>query len=1015
MRKALLTTIALIGFLFIFIDPLLAQDRTVTGIVKDQKGVAISNASVVVLGSTIGTLTNDSGFFKISVPENFKSLVFKANDMEQKTVSIFNDNGISVVLLKEDKNLQEVVVVGYGVQKKRTLTGVQAQIKAEDFKNTPIISFEQAIRGRASGVHVTQSSGTPGSSIAVTIRGIGSLSASTQPQYVIDGILANAGDYSRYPVGGEETNALTDINPNEIESIEILKDAAASSIYGARAAKGIILVTTKRGKSGKTNIQFGSYYGLQTVSKKLETLTGPEYVGLMQEMIANRYGAGILPSSKGLVGLDANPSTYGTNNWQNETFRTAVIQNYDLSMSGGNEKTKFFIAGSHLNNKGIVLGSGYDRYNLRVNLDNNINQKLKIGTGIAVTHSSNNRIFNDNSFDAVVTNSIFLGPHIPVYNANGSYGLDSNVQAANPVASALENKLTIKNNRLLLNVFGEYQIIPSLSFKSVVGVDYVAVKEKNFFPSTTTLGLPTNGEGYEAFTQEFNVTSENILTYKTIINDKHDIKVTVANSYQQSQFETISAGATNFPGNDITTLSAGAVKTKASSSGASYGIIGYLARLNYVFMDKYLLTASIRRDASSRFGTNNRWGTFPAISAAWRLSKESFMEPIGFINDLKIRGSWGLSGNASFSNFGSLSLISPGYNYLQNPGVAPTQIGNPDLSWEATEQADVGIDISLLNNRITLVADYFVRNTKDILLSSQIVSTSGFSRVDLNQGTMQNKGYELGINAAVIENKNFKWSSNFNITTIKNSVQSLAGSPPRPVGNASWIEEGYPINSFRGYKVAGIFQTQAEITAAPTQSSATKPGDLRFVDINGDGSITSNDQTILGNANPAFYGGFTNTFTYKSIELTAFLQFVQGNKIYNYGRQFSEGMNNAFGQLATVKDRWTSSKTTGSLPRAVWGDPNNNRRNSDRWIEDGSFARLKNIILAYNFPRAILQRFKLNNFKVYAQAQNLFTLTNYTGLDPEVSTSGITNSRQGVDFNTFPQAKVVSLGVNIGF
>ncbi|HVE61818.1 MAG TPA: SusC/RagA family TonB-linked outer membrane protein, partial [Chitinophagaceae bacterium] len=574
-------------------------------------------------------------------------------------------------------------------------------------------------------------------------------------------------------------------------------------------------------------------------------------------------------------------------------------------------------------------------------------------------------------------------------------------------------------NRILAAVSGDYTIVKGLSLKSQFSLDYVDFNEALFASSITLEGISgPNGVGTEAYQKELALLNENILTYNRTFAQKHNITFTGVASYQESKAESIFGQGKNFPGNSIQRLSAAAIKSSLSTSGSSFGFIGYLARVNYDFNGKYLLTANVRRDASSKLGNKFRWGTFPGVSAAWRVSQEDFFKNIRVVNDFKIRASYGINGNVEgLGNFASLPLVGAGANYPANlsevPGLSPSQIGNDSLKWEESRQIDLGFDISLLKSRIQLVVDLYKKNTEDLLLNRPLVGSSGFTGVNQNIGEVENKGIEVSLNTININKKDFTWSTNFNISFNENKVIRISGSPFAQ-GFASWVEAGYALGAFRGYKVAGIFQTQQEITDAPVQLSGTRIGDIRFVDINGDKRINSDDQVILGSAQPKFYGGMTNTFGFKGFEVTAFLRFSYGNKTWNHTRVFAEGMNNQFGQFASINNRWTPTNTNTDIPRAVVGDPNQNRRNSDRFLEDGSYLRIKNLIIGYNLPKSILSRIKFTNIKVYAQAQNLVTWTNYSGFDPEVSAFSITNTAPGTDFLTYPQARTFTVGISVG-
>ncbi len=1000
MRKLLL----LLMCVSISASQLFAQGKVVKGKVTDEKdGSPLNGVSIVVKGTNFGTTTDKDGSFSLTLPSGAKTLVVSSINFTPKEVSVGNQSNFTISLVSEEKTISEVVVIGYGTQRKKDLTGSVTQVKAADLQNRPIQGPDQALRGQVAGVSVTQSSGTPGASLNVNIRGTGSINASSQPLYVVDGIPLNIGSYSQIAVGGQTLNSLADINPNEVESYEVLKDAAAVAIYGSRAANGVVLITTNRGSNKKTKLSVNTFYGISDAYNNIPVATGPQYVELLQEGVRERLGPTALPSNPALrlVGLDNAPSTYPTTNWQDLIFRQASIKSIDINAQGGNDKTRYFISGGTFDQNGIVINSNFKRYNFRINLDNTITDKLKLTGGIALSRSESNRLRNDNSIYGVVSTSILLGSHIPAYNRNGTYGRDPNASIENPLANAYEVTNAVRNNRILANIGIDYQLLKDLSFRSQFSVDYLNFREQYYIPSTHVQGAGVRGDGTEGYTQDFNWINENILTYKKSFG-QHDVAFTGVASYQESDFESILGQAQNFPGDQIRRISAGSVRVQASSSGSSWGLIGYIGRINYAYKGRYLFSASLRRDGSSRFGENRRWGTFPSISGAWRLKEENFLSNVKFLSDLKIRASYGKAGNANIADFASLPLIGAGANYIQGAGLAPSQLGNPNLGWEEAEQTDLAIEFQLFR-KINVIAEYYVKNTNNLLLAKPLVGASGFTSVTENIGQLQNKGVELSINGDLVRTKEFSWNTNFNITFPDNKVIKLFNGVPFASGFASWVEEGQDLGSFRGFVVKGIFQTAAQIAAAPIHSSATRPGDVEFVDINKDGRITTDDQQIIGSAVPDWFGGLTNNFTYNNFSLNVFVQFVQGNEVYNNTRSFAEGMNGVFGQAASTMNLWTPAKPSTTMPRAVYGDPSNNRRVSTRWIEDGSFVRLKNIVLSYMVGKS----------KFFVQAENLKTWTKYKGFDPEVSTFSITNTAPGTDFLTFPQARTFSFGVNI--
>ena len=1087
MKKRLLL---IIGMLFITIFQIIAQDRVIMGkVVSSEDGSPLPGVSITVKGSTRGVATDASGAYKISVPNNAR-LTFSFVGFNAQEVSVGAKTEINMIMKSAATDLDEVVIVGYGTQAKSKATSSISTIKSDAIKDLPITGLDQAMQGRAAGVMVTSSSGTPGGGVNVRLRGGSSITASNEPLYVVDGVPISTGSFSQLGFGNQTTNALNDIPPTDIESIDILKDAAASAIYGSRAANGVVLITTKRGKAGKTQISFNYSAGnSQKYNSTLRSISGTEETKLLQEMVINRYGvvdakgglttpalgtgasawrspadvAAYFFSSDGNAYVDQDPTTSklsfvnsdaekGRNirtvdvfndptkanntNWQDQIFRTAPIKQYDLSARGGNDKTTFFISGSIFDQSGIIVGSDYKRYTGRINVDNQVSKRLKVGASLGYTYGNSNRINNDNNIYGVLSAALLMASDVPTRFANGSYGKDNSSSVENPVAAAFEPYNQTTFGRLLGGINAEIDIVKGLKFRSAWNIDQVTFKDDRFLPNTLNAASGVNGSGIATGGGNLNLTTSNYFTYNHSINNIHNINVTAGADYQQSSYDYVYGSATGFPGNSIKRVSAGATKTDAGSDGTSWGLVSYYGRFGYDFEGKYLLQGVIRADASSRFGKENQWGYFPSISGAWRVNKEHFMDDLTVISDLKIRASYGVTGNSEIPNFGSRGLLGSGFAYQLQAALTPSQIPNSNLKWETTTTSEVGLDLGLFKNRITLSAGYYSKYTKDLLLNVNIPATSGFTTVLQNFGEMENKGFEFVISTENVRTKNFTWTSNFNISANQNKVRKIFGNP-FAVGFGSWVAQDEALGSFRGYKVDKIFQTQEEIDAANVaakaaggtvyQSALTKPGDIKFMDTNGDGKIDANDQVILGSAQPKFFGSFTNDFTFKGFDLKIFMQFVSGNKILNYTRNFSEGMNSVFGQTEAVLNRWTPTNTNTTVPRAVWGDPNSNRRVSDLFVEDGSYLRFKNVIFGYTLPKTLTNKIKVDRIRFYVQAQNLLTFTNYKGMDPEVSTfnsnntaiGGASNTQanaaQGTDFLTFPQARTYTFGVNIGF
>jgi len=988
--------------------------------------------------------------------------------MVTQEAALGNRNTLDVSLATDNKQLSEVVVTGYGEQvSRRELTGSIATVNSAQYKDQPVIGVDQALQGRAAGVQVFQNSGTPGSAISVRIRGASSILAGNEPLYVVDGLPISTGSFSQLGTGNQQTNALNDLNPNDIASIEVLKDASAAAIYGSRASNGVVLITTKRGKTGKAQIDLDYYKGFQQVWKRPEILTGSQQTQLFLDAAANRYPANAngtvsalgvtfrsnadltayLYGPGGLAVINGqytytnsgilrplsqfqDPSTAPNTNWSDLILRTAPITNYAVTFSGGSDAARYRLAVNYFDQQGTVVGSGYNRGSVRFTMDNKLSDKVRMGTSIGLSRGTNNRIINDNSIYGVLTTARLTGSDIPVYNADGSYVKYGSIE--NPVAAAKEPYIVSANNRLIGTQYTEFELIKNLRYRATFGLDFLYSRDDRFINTLLNGGVGVRGEGTVATAQDANFNHISSLNYSKTFGTDHSLNGLVVAEYQRDWYSDTYAQATNFPSNAIRQLAAGATKTAASSSATGWALFGLLAKADYAYKGRYLLSASVRRDRSSRFGTNNQVGYFPAVSAGWRISDESFLKDQTALSEVKLRGSYGQTGNQNIGNFASRGLISPGYNYLDQGGYALSQLANPDLKWERTASTDIGLDIGTLQNRIYLAADIYYRKTTDLLQSQNLPNDTGFSAYTANIGSMENKGLELALTTINIQNEGdgFNWSTNFNISFNRNKVLVLADQSITGVGYgfASRLKVGEPLGAFYGYRVDHIFQSQDEINAlnaaaatktgvatSTYQTALTRPGDIMFKDLNGDGVVNAADQEIIGNAQPKYYGGLTNTLRFKGVDLTVLAQFNVGNKIFNDSRTFTQGMSSTYGQDAAVLNRWTTTNTNTDIPRAVYGDPNQNNRNSDRFLEDGSFLRLKTVTLGYNLPVSLLTRAHIRTARIYVQSQNLVTFTKYSGLDPEVNTFSGSNVSLGTDFFTYPQARTFTGGVTLGF
>ncbi|WP_338875240.1 TonB-dependent receptor [Spirosoma sp. SC4-14] len=996
-------------------------DIRVSGRVTSETGEGLPGVSVVIKGSTKGTTTDVQGRYQLSVPSENVTLVFSFVGYLSQEQPVRNRSTIDIQLQPDTKSLNEVVVVGYGQVKKTDLTGAVASVPVEEIRKVAVTSLDQALQGRAAGVQITQNSGAPGGTTSIRIRGGNSIQGDNEPLYVIDGIpFKNDGAGS-----GSNFNVLSTLNPSDIESMSVLKDASSTAIYGSRGANGVVIITTKRGKAGKSTVNFETYYGIQNVRRKYPVLNASEYAQFVNDANTNEGRPPIYSQAQ----VDA--FGQGTD-WQDEIFRQAPMANYQLSMSGGDERTQYAISGGYFKQNGIVVNSDFDRYSFRINLDRKLTNKIKVGNSLTVSRTLTNQSRTDGDLGSaglVTMAALQFPPILPVRNPDGTYLITSpalNFTADNPVALARDSKNRNTAYRIFGNVFGDYQIIDGLSLRVSLGIDGILQKQDAYLPRSVSSGLAQGGSASIYNSQAITWLNENLLTYTKTFNSVHNVTALLGYTQQASRTETTTASARNFVNDNLGSgnLGSASVPLTPGSAIGTWGLQSYLARINYGYKDKYLLTASFRSDGSSRFGANKRYGYFPSAAVAWRISEENFLKNNRIINDLKFRATYGSTGNQDgIGNYPAYSLLGT-QNYVfgnaVSTGLGPNQIANPDLSWETTTQADMGIDVGFLNNRITLTADVYLKRTKDLLLNVTIPSTSGYSSAIKNLGKVQNKGLELSISSRNIDGA-FKWSTDLNFALNRNKVLDIGGAPQLFAGNVANIGQnlnsgiirvGEPLGSFFGYVTDGLYQSTDEL-AALSDPQARKPGDRKYLDLNGDKKIDDNDRTIIGRAQPKFIGGISNTFSYKGFELTAFLQGVYGNNILNANRFELEYLNGTNNQDRDMLNRWTPTNTNTDIPRASTTRPAN--RISTRQIEDGSYLRLKNVQLAYNFPATVLKSLKIQSLRVYATAQNYLTWTSYSGYDPEVNRFGQDSRSQGFDYASYPAAKTILFGLNVGF
>lgn len=991
----------------------------VSGTVSDRAGVGLPGVNILVKGTQTGATTDENGKYNLEASDAGAILVFSFVGYVSQEIQVGNRTTIDVVLQQDDKLLNEVVVVGYGVVKKRDLTGSVASIGSTELKEQPVSSFNQALQGRVPGVQVTNSSNAPGGGITIRVRGGNSISASNDPLYVIDGFpmtnpdpASGAGNSTSYP------NPLSTINPNDIESIEILKDASATAIYGSRGANGVVLVTTKRGKEGQTTVDFEAFYGVQQITKTLDMATAAEHTASKNEQLRNLNFAERYGDPKGAY--PKKPAEYGVGtNWQNEIFRSAPMQSYQLSLSGGTDKIRYLVSGNYFNQDGIVITSNFRRYTSRINLDAKISKRVKIGTNFTISRSNTNSV-NETGSVSLVGLALRASPASPVFDANGNYQL-LNVgpgsgfsSVANPVAVARTSTNTLLVDRILGTVFTDISLAEGLSARVSLGADILNSRRNIFYTPQTLIGNTQNGYGSNGSSNNLNLLNENVLTYSRS-RGAHAFDVVAGITFQSNREERSYAEAQDFPSYSLgaNNIGMGNKPLPPRSDLKEWGLNSYLGRVNYRFSDRYLFTVTGRIDGSSRFGTNNKYGFFPSGAFAWRVSDEAFMKSVKALSDLKFRVSYGVTGNDGIGLYNSLSQYATSRTVFGDQEVLVNQasrIANPDLRWERTAQFDVGFDLGLLSNRILLTADYYIKTTSDLLLQVQLPATTGFSEVTRNIGSLVNRGFEVGINTVNLDG-NLKWKISANLSLNRNKVLRL-NNADQIFTNNSIVKVSESVGSFYGNVFDGIWQTADEIKAAGNLARAGDlPGAIRYKDINGDGVFNeATDRQILGNGLPKFIFGMTNNFNYKGFDLSVFIQGVQGNKILNETRKSMETSDPSDNLLRTViQGAWRTDKPSNSLPSIrQWRSTGTD----SFYIEDGSFVRLKNVSLGYTIP------FKpgwIKRARAYVSAQNLITWTKYRGFDPEVNSNFSSNTQYGLDSYAYPAARTYTIGANLSF
>lgn len=997
----------------------------ISGRVTNEVGETLVGASVIFKGTTVGTTTDVSGRYVLDVPDPNGTLVFSYIGYVTQEVLINNRQEINVSLMPDIQALQEVQIVGYGTQAKAEVTAAIASVTSEEIKDMPLVGLDQALQGRAAGVQVTNNSGAPGGGVSIRIRGTSSLGAGNEPLYVVDGVPINNTQTFNQQTGEERINGMSNINPSDIESIEILKDAASTSIYGARAANGVVLINTKRGKAGQQQFDINTWYGLSQVTNRYDLLNASDFAVLVNEGLAT---VGVAPVYTQEF-ID-NPTI--DTDWQNEIFQTAPTANINLSTRGGSDKTQYMLSLGYMDQQGVIIESRFKRYNLRINLDQKLSDKVKIGNSLNVSYTNNDRLRNTGAARSdggeqnflfgspVLTTAHARSPTTPVFDpVSGEYSFDTLARLfPNPVAMAKAQDINNNTIRAIGNIFAEWEIVKDLRFRTQLGAD-LRYENEDFFMPPFPDQRQGNGTG-RASVRNFNELlwlTENYLTYDFQLAQSHNFQTLVGASFQESQWENSFAYVAGFGSDRIRTLNGGSQILQSTSDAESWGISSFFGRLNYNFNGKYLLSFNYRVDGSSRFGANNKYGHFPSASVGWNVIEESFMQGIPSITNLKLRASYGITGNQEIGNYSHLGTFGVGggtnlgRNYLNRLGAVVNNIPNDDFSWEQTTQWNAGADLGFFNNRFSLSADFYVKTTSDLLLNIPLPRTSGFASTLTNIGEMENRGFELAVNTINLDGE-FSWTSNLNFSMNRNKVISLVGDQDIRI-RESIVREGYPISFY-------LFERE------PLVDPAT--GTVIIVDQDESGGVPNdNDRKITGSALPQHIGGFTNEFRFKGFDLNIFFQWSYGNKIFNNTRKWMEEMRrdlqSTIGYNTTqvaFDNRWRQSGDQTEYPGVFYDLRNQNHFLAHNgWLEDGSYLRLKTLTLGYNFPASFTERLKISNARIYFSSNNLLTFTSYSGYDPEVShftAQGLGgNIGMGYDYGTFPQPKTFVMGLNLSF
>jgi TonB-dependent starch-binding outer membrane protein SusC len=1043
-----------------------AQGRgTLRGAVVEQgSDRPVPGAMVAVQGTNLSAVTDAQGRYTIpNVPA--RTVTVRASRLgygtatRQVAVTAGGTAEASFTLATDALGLEEVVAIGYGATERRNVAGAVSSVRPEALADIPTPQIENVLQGRAAGVQVTQNSGVPGAAMTVRVRGASSIEASNQPLYVIDGVPLIVGNFSGIngSMGGQDIDALADLNPNEIESIEILKDASAAAIYGSRASNGVVLISTKRGRAlTRPDIRFNAYYGSQRAWRIPGFLNAQQYVEIFNEGYANDrageiYDGDDLVLTEQLFGytndavpscdlidyddpesptcdvFEVNPNTNVS--WVREVLDEAPMANVFGSIAGGTERTRYFVSGTWFEQEGIVAAYGYSRLNGRVNLDYSASDRLTLGTSVALTRSIIDRARGDNTIYGPFANAMATDPLSPVYadDDSGEYNFSTFAGYDNAVALMDQNRAEERGVHILGNAFATYQLGGGTSARVSAGLDHYNLRSRQY--DSPIIGPWTGSGGHGAASNSYatKLLGEATLNFSRDVGAAHSVSGLVGSSYEMDDLDYNEVEGVQFPTSQFRRLTAAALIIAGDQYIEESNLMSFFGRLSHSWEDRLVTTLNMRADGSSRF-QNNQWGFFPSAAVLWRLQDTPLLRGQRAVSNLALRASYGLTGNQQgIGEYSSLGLFVGGANYGDQAGIAPDQLPNPDLSWEKTTQLNLGGDVAFLDDRLSLSFDWYHKKTTDLLLGRPVPTSTGFGIITENIGSMRNAGVELAARLQVLKSDRpggFNWTSELNLATNRNRVLELYGGQPINFDEVR-IEEGQPLGVFYTYVMDGIFQSEDEICYDDTgaacgdgvgfQSPFTLPGDIRFRDVNGDGVINSADRAIVGNPWPDYQGGMTNTLAFRGFDLSVFLQFSQGNDIFNGNRLYTDANGYFFDNPSTrALNRWRPDAPNNTEPRASWFDDNQNRRSSSRFVEDGSYWRIKNAVFGYNVPDRFSSRLGVKGVRLYVQGQNLVTWTDYSGFDPEVNYAGDSNITRGYDFYTLPQARTISFGVNLG-